>query len=285
MKPEEIEFLILLREKINHIASRAEVDQEKVSHILDRFLRLSKDHLSVPAPVVSFSNDELKSIKSDTYHIRFAVDLLGDCSIDYSWITMERVRKQLTQDNLRMENSILSQEINESQRFYSFCTYAFYQIEELVNYYYFKKYTLEEFKKLLIAKNPSFTNFQKQIINDSDSLSRIESQKKLFVFENEFYYNQTNPDGSLIYYDSVIDKIRRVRNEDSHRCSVIEQDGEGVLTQYEKIKFKRLIELSEKERETKRKARLILFLRERNFNIVRDALLSVSRIVCDKNHI
>jgi hypothetical protein len=279
MKTEEIEFLILLKERIDRLAKRSDVDQGKVANILERFVKLSNAQMQQPATIVEHSSEELKSIKSDTHHIRLAVNILGDCTIDYSWIANTRVQKQLIQDNMRMESSILSQEVNESQRFYSFCAFAFYQIEELINFYYFSKYTLDDFKTYLISNNSTLTEYQKKTITDAETLSKIESQKKLYAFENQFFYGQKKTDGSPKYYESVIDKIRKIRNEDVHRCSVIEHDSDGILDKNNSVKMKSYQELTEEDKEVKKKAKLILFLRERNFNLVRDTIKSIKEIV------
>ncbi|MBK7573343.1 MAG: hypothetical protein IPI10_17715 [Bacteroidetes bacterium] len=211
MKAEEIEFFLLLKERIDNLANSSDVDQGKVSEIFERFLKLSKNHLIQPSLNYSSSNDELKAIKSDTQHIRFAVELMSDCTIDYSFILNSRVQNQLIRDNLRMENSRLSNEIkSDMDRFYSFCTYAFYQIEELINYYYYKN--CASFGLFVEHIKLFYPNMK---INSEKNISDVKSSIKIKSFEIKFLI-------SKVYEHSFLDNIRITRNTESHRCSIIE---------------------------------------------------------------
>ena len=56
--------------------------------------------------------------------------------IDFLFIKNLNVRKRLVGDNLKMERILLDSVHTDDQRFISFCTVAFHQIENLLNYYY-----------------------------------------------------------------------------------------------------------------------------------------------------
>jgi retron-type reverse transcriptase len=65
-------------------------------------------------------------------------------SISYSTVLHKAVRKQLQRDNLRMEEVLFSDRLSEEEKFIAFVTNGFYQIENLINYYFYLKFeTLE----------------------------------------------------------------------------------------------------------------------------------------------
>lgn len=219
---------------------------------------------------------ELKPIKNNTEAIRNHLEIRGDNSIDYKFITNNRVKKQLLKDNLRMENIRLNLYKDEDSRFFEFCSNAFYQIEELINYYFGTKYSFEEFLSLIRKTNPTYNYNQKQ-------LSEIKIAEKIFLFENIFFHNQKDDFGKLIYYESVLNSIKNVRNEDSHRCNLNENNNSIVLKKYdsllEKLKnFKRnnlTYEKSVDEKEIEKLAKQINFLKDKNYNLVRDTIQSL----------
>ena len=87
------------------------------------------------------SNDD--SVSNDVHFIREALGIKADNSISYDFILNkgnQRLRDQLLIDNLRMENAALNLKDKEQERFYVFCVNAFYQIENVVNFYLHVKY-------------------------------------------------------------------------------------------------------------------------------------------------
>jgi hypothetical protein len=201
--------------------------------------------------------------------------------MDFEFVKNERVKNQLIKDNLKMENSRLDIQIkNDTERFYNFCVEAFYQIEELVNYYFGMKYTFEDFILLISSKNNGKIFNQKQ-------LSEITIAEKIFVFEGIFYYGKVDAVGQTIRYESTINLIREVRNEDSHRCNIIEEDSEQIL-----LKFKELLKRISVFNKTKtspiiyyqktyedklieKQAKLINFIKDKNYNLVRDTVFDL----------
>lgn len=232
--------------------------------------------------------DELKPIKLDTEAIRNHLEIRANVSIDFQFVSNERVKKQLIKDNLKMENTRLDIQIkNDTERFYNFCVEAFYQIEELINYYFGTKYTFEDFISLISKKNSSKEFNQKQ-------LSEITIAEKIFVFEGLFYFGQVDENGKTIRYESIINMIREVRNEDSHRCNVIEQDSEHILSKFKELlnritTFNKTKTIStiyyQKTSEDKiieKQAKFINFIKNKNYNLVRDTVLDlVNKIKAD----
>ena len=75
------------------------------------------------------------NISADITAIRSALEIRANSSITYSFVKNQRLRDQLIIDNLRMENAALNLQDPEADRFYVFCVNAFYQVENIVNYF------------------------------------------------------------------------------------------------------------------------------------------------------
>ena len=121
---------------------------EKIKATIEKIVALSKQNeefnlemrklfgKTVSASTVSDS----QTISDDIAAIRAALEIRGNHSIDYGFIKEQRLKEQLFIDNLRMENAALNLKEKESDRFYTFCVNAFYQVENIVNYYFHKSY-------------------------------------------------------------------------------------------------------------------------------------------------
>ena len=80
------------------------------------------------------------NITDDVQAIREALEIRANKSIAYDFVRHQRLRDQLIIDNLRMENAALNLQQNEKERFYTFCVNAFYQVENIINYYFHETY-------------------------------------------------------------------------------------------------------------------------------------------------
>jgi len=280
MDAQKLKFMMSVQLEIDKLEAKLGTNHQDVIASKALFHTLSQTEIKKKNSQQSKSDccDELIPIKSDTEAIRNHLEIRANVSMDFEFVKNERVKKQLIKDNLKMENSRLDIQIkNDTERFYNFCVEAFYQIEELVNYYFGMKYTFEDFILLISSKNNGKIFNQKQ-------LSEITIAEKIFVFEGLFYYGQVDAVGKTIRYESTINLIREVRNEDSHRCNIIEQDSEQVL-----LKFKELLKRISVFNKTKtsptiyyqktsedklieKQAKLINFIKDKNYNLVRDTL-------------
>lgn len=283
MDAQKLKFMMSVQLEIDKLEAELGSNHQDVIASKALFQKLSQTEIQKKKQENSKSEccDELIPIKSDTEAIRNHLEIRANVSIDFKFIQNERVKKQLIKDNLKMENSRLDIQIkNDTDRFYNFCVEAFYQIEELVNYCFGMKYTFEDFILLISSKNNGKIFNQKQ-------LSEITIAEKIFVFEGLFYYGQVDAVGKTIRYESTINLIREVRNEDSHRCNIIEQDSEQVL-----LKFKELLKRISVFNKTKtiptiyyqktnedklieKQAKLINFIKDKNYNLVRDTIFDL----------
>ncbi len=121
-----------LRETLNKIKILCEQNHEFAEELRKMVIK--------PTSAVAVFNN--KEISEDTKAIRKALEISADESIAYDFIQHERLRDQLTIDNLRMENALLNYKpsFTEEERYNSFCVSAFYQVEAVINLYFHATY-------------------------------------------------------------------------------------------------------------------------------------------------
>ena len=189
-----------------------------------------------------FGNSEMSNqsdISNDVAFIRSALSIKANNSIKYDFISNQRLKDQLIIDNLRMENAAYNLQEKEIDRFYTFCVNAFYQVENIVNYYFYVMYP-----------------------NIEDLLSIIEEATKNDGEEGRFRFkrSQSNPENNVgdipvafkinalcnllfpkdLALKITLGNLRKVRNEGEHRCQVIynQKDENNKLYQFlEKATF------------------------------------------------
>ncbi len=155
-----------------------------------------------------------EDIKKDTNKVIELLEISPECSIDYSFIKHKLLRTRLELDNLRMENVRYDlKEKDQMKRLFDFSVNAFYQIENLINLYYFEKFS--EFNSLLDHLEAiENTNFKRK--EEMKSIGDITIATKIYSF-NKTYYNGQSMN---------IDNLRKIRNEGLHRCTRIAREEE-----------------------------------------------------------
>ena len=206
---------------------------EKIKATIEKIVALSKQNeefnlemrklfgKTVSASTVSDS----QTISDDIAAIRAALEIRGNHSIDYGFIKEQRLKEQLFIDNLRMENAALNLKEKESDRFYTFCVNAFYQVENIVNYYFHKSYP---------DINDLLTAIENATKNDSDGkksfrFKRAKGEKSEYVEKNvsdiDMFYKMNALCNIMFPNDkaikSTLSNLRKVRNEGEHRCQII----------------------------------------------------------------
>jgi hypothetical protein len=133
--------------------------------------------------------------------------------MDYSFIGHTLLRKRLELDNLRMENVRFDlTEKDEMVRLYNYIVNAFYQIENLINFYYHEKYKNID---AILTHLESIEN-TKYRRKDEKSVGDITIATKIYAFNKTFYQHD---DKDFTGYN--IDSLRQIRNEGSHRATRI----------------------------------------------------------------
>jgi hypothetical protein len=123
--------------------------------------------------IINENDSTIIKTYKNTDRIKEYLSIVPDSTIDYSFIMNKTVRVRLDLDNLRMENVYIDfqKKYNDDiHRWYDYLVYAFYQIENLINYYYFKKYP--DFDKLILhLESIPDTNFTRN--NKFENISDI----------------------------------------------------------------------------------------------------------------
>lgn len=212
-----------------------ELDKNQLNRIL-AFIKIVKDvsgcedFISELRAIIgnsdepSVPNQLLLGIDDNIKDIRRILQIQASPSISYNFIpnNYELLRKQLEIDNLRMEQSILDLQVkSDVERFYNFCIYAFYQIENLVNYYYQLRFPN-------VLDLIQYLEDKSQFKHDAQSsIAELPISTKLWVFCTEHFPSiilsgQTNRKDYTGY--NICKVLREIRNEGLHRCHAIFKD-------------------------------------------------------------
>ncbi|MDO6804001.1 hypothetical protein Q4595_16265 [Wenyingzhuangia sp. 1_MG-2023] len=181
-----------------------------------------------------------------------------------------------------MEQIPLLKNQTENDKFISFCTSAFHQIENLLNFYYWSKF--KKFSQLLehlLLHNPSFKQRYKTIENANNNFKKISELNInliVYLYEKEFFFDKKK------YYKQEITKLREIRNDESHRCSVIDVDKDEINNEYAKLEAKKIdfkkrgknLEYSKKEKKFILKYETFKFLENKNYKEVRRILKAIT---------
>lgn len=145
----------------------------------------------------------------------------------------QRLRDQLLIDNLRMENAALNLKEKELERFYSFCANAFYQIENVVNFYFYVMFPNID-NLLSFIENATNVDgkysFKRNANKEYKSVSDIEITYKLNAICTTLFPDDKN---IKITYS----QLRQVRNEGTHRCMVIVKEHDESNALYRFFKY------------------------------------------------
>ncbi|KIA89597.1 hypothetical protein [Kaistella jeonii] len=182
---------------------------------------LSKDHENKWFADQLKSKYNLSKIESkaeqNIQEIRDALQIKGSPSVKYEFVTHNRLRDQLIIDNLRMENAALDlKEKDELERFFNFCVNAFFQIENLINYYYHIKYPNINDLLIHLEQIPG-TVFRRNSKRPEKSVADIVIATKIYSFGVSFK-------DSLNFNSYTLTTLNKIRNEGLHRCKVIERN-------------------------------------------------------------
>ena len=173
------------------------------------------------------------NISSDITAIRSALEIRANASITYSFVKYQRLRDQLIIDNLRMENAALNLQDPEADRFYVFCVNAFYQVENILNYFYHTVFPEVEslLKEIEDATQDEKNDFRFRRTGKEQNVGSIPIAHKL----NAFFNSYLPEEGSLKW---SIGTLRQVRNEGEHRCDIIRQEKDENNNLYKFFKSK-----------------------------------------------
>ena len=217
---------------------------EKLKLPIDKIVQLSKQNSEFDAElrkrleITSSANvvSSRMSICDDVHAIRETLEIRANNSISYDFILAkgnQRLRDQLLIDNLRMENAALNLKEKELERFYSFCANAFYQIENVVNFYFYVMFpdidNLLSFIENATNVDGKYS-FKRNANKEYKSVSDIEITYKLNAICTTLFPDDKN---IKITYS----QLRQVRNEGAHRCMVIVEEHDENNALYRFFKY------------------------------------------------
>lgn len=210
-------------EQQHHDAIKKIVQFTKQDSEFDIELRKALD---IPSAKSAYSNE---TSSNDVRLIREILEIRANCSINYNFVKNERTRDQLIIDNLRMENAILKSNTKEENRYYHFCVNAFYQIENIINYYLFTKYPIFEDLLIFIKDNSREERFQYKRKEEDNNVSHIPIAYKLNAVCNFLFPKDK--------FKLTLGNLRKVRNEGEHRCTIIFSEKNEKETLYNLYKY------------------------------------------------
>lgn len=217
---------------------------EKLKSTIDKIVQLSKQNSEFDAElrkrleITSSANvvSSRMSICDDVHAIRETLEIRANNSISYDFILAkgnQRLRDQLLIDNLRMENAALNLKEKELERFYSFCANAFYQIENVVNFYFYVMFpdidNLLSFIENATNVDGKYS-FKRNANKEYKSVSDIEITYKLNAICTTLFPDDKN---IKITYS----QLRQVRNEGAHHCMVIVEEHDENNALYRFFKY------------------------------------------------
>lgn len=206
----------------------------KIRLLAEQNLEFSQEMQKLFGKTASASDVYISSnISSDITAIRSALEIRANASITYSFIKNQRLRDQLIIDNLRMENAALNLQDPEAERFYVFCVNAFYQVENILNYFYYTVFPEVEslLKEIEDATQNEKNDFKFKRTGKEQNVSNIPVAHKLNAFFNSYLPKENSLKWS-------IGTLRQVRNEGEHRCDIIRQEKDENNNLYKFFKSK-----------------------------------------------
>ena len=171
-------------------------------------------------------------IEDDVTVIREALEIRANKSVSYDFVKEQRLRDQLIIDNLRMENAALDLKESEEERFYIFCVNAFYQLENIINYYFYVTYPnfnhLQDIIERYTEDEPT-DGFKYKRAEREKNVGDIPIAHKINAFCNILFPGDP--------FKITLGTLRQVRNEGEHRCMVIRREGDERNYLYKFFKY------------------------------------------------
>lgn len=182
----------------------------------------------------------------------------------YDFITNETVRRQLELDYLKMMQTPAS-------NFNIYCQYSFFQVENLLNYYYTLRFANKSATDIT-----TFFAFKDEKFN---RISKVPYTNKWAKFSQEFLQDG-KPIGNVklktINYD--IQKIAYVRNSSIHKNTLeIKQYEDNILNKYKALPGGRYS--NDEEKKVYFTGMSIEFKRRQNFSLVKNRTLEFGKVI------
>lgn len=186
--------------------------------------------------------------------------------IDYTLINDEVVKYTLIRDCVEMGKCRFSH-FGQNQSFLEFCKYAFFQVEQLVNYYILKK-NGNQLKKAI------------QYIKTYNPRARTDGKKTIsaVAFSDKLFAIQTQT-GLSMEIKSVLDKVSYARNNSLHRTPEPEAELKTLESKFKHSIEKNKAERTEEENEIIKEYYYLKFLSDRDYDIVTTSINTLKETI------
>ena len=199
---------------------------DRLLSFIDTFVKQPGNEKFVAGLRALVSETDQPDLKDELEDIRRILNIRGKQSIDYSFVDDELTRQQLIMDNLRMENAYLDTSLSIEDKWYEYCSYIHFQVENILNFYFAKAFDSFDLAQRYIEKHtkgapgPYVRDEKKHDINE------ITIYCKTTAFCNDFFpFAPGAPD----FTSTTLSKIRGARNEYVHRSVVtVKSEGEKI---------------------------------------------------------
>lgn len=187
-------------------------------------------------------------------------------TINFEDIDDESIKYTLIRDCIEMGKCRFSH-FSEEQSFLDFCKYAFFQIEQLVNYYLLKKNNNSFNKAIEYIK--SYNKWAK--LEKNKTIGSVPFSVKLFAISN-----QTGMDKDL---KIVLDRISYARNNSLHRSPEKEYKIFELKPLFEEAINKEYYDRSEIEKKYIQDYYYLKFANERDYVLVTGSIIELKNII------
>jgi hypothetical protein len=248
-----------------------EVKKENLQKLIELIKEVLKDPKNnwfkeaLLADIFGLSDDpEDKSWIAKINMIEQYLSIDGFQVIDYSFIENERVRNQLICDNIEMSRHRLGKRTGKVD-FEEYCRFATLQIEELLNYFYSKRFNKNLSDIITFIQSNVPDKFEVR----GNSLGAISLWLKFEAFMDLTGLKTT---GKLHQIGNFLIKLR---NEGSHRNTLADSNEDNALREAEVrgffgfVDFKRF---TPAETNAYNKVQYIIFKRKQDFILVAENL-------------
>lgn len=186
--------------------------------------------------------------------------------IDFEGIEDDSVKYTLIRDSIEMGKCRFSN-FSREQSFLEFCKYAFFQIEQLVNYYLLKKNgnSFAKCKKYIKENNPA------ALLDRNNTIRSIPFSVKIYAISNQTGLKQE--------IKGILDKVSYARNNSLHR-SPEQEDSLAALTPlfYAAIKKEKEL-LTPNDQKIIQDYYYLKFVEDRDYNIVTFSILELKKTI------
>lgn len=197
-------------------------------NIVRPILTVQNTNLDLPQPISIKEKDpsddseffqttilaKLKFLEGTLTELRQLNSIKGSPSFNFEKVADLRVRSQLIADNIRMEHALLDltvyTDFQEEMAFRRFCAFAFFQVEEMLNFYYHQKFA-DNISSLLADFKNKGVNFYGKV---PKNLTEVSTAQKIFAYTNDKNISTT------YHTRNELHSLRLVRNKEEHRCTV-----------------------------------------------------------------